>query len=223
MANRAWRTAFLALLTVGVVGTAAWLVFVSPVLGVREVRVSGNLAVPAPEIKRAAGVADGKPLATVDLAEVEGRIAAIRRIESVRADRHWPGTLVIEVVEREPVAAVPMGAKAAVVDRHGVVVEIKDIAPPTLPVLRLSRPGPGDPATEAALAVVGVLPEELLRRVAEVVAPSPEAVSLRLRDGRSVMWGGRDRAEDKARVLTALLRQPADSYDVSSPDVVAVD
>nr|BFE88917.1 hypothetical protein GCM10020093_115180 [Planobispora longispora] len=118
-------------------------------------------------------MAEGTPLATVDLAEVEGRVAAIRRVESARADRRWPGTLVIEVVEREPVAAVAMGAKTALVDRHGVVVEIKDVAPPTLPVLRLSSPGPGDPATGAALAVVSTLPRELLVRVAEVLVPSP--------------------------------------------------
>nr|WP_221473888.1 FtsQ-type POTRA domain-containing protein [Planomonospora venezuelensis] len=210
------------LLTAGVVGTAAWLVFVSPVLGVREIRVAGNFDVPAEQIRQATGVADGKPLATVDAAEVEGRIARIRRIESARVSRSWPGTLVVEVVERTPMAVLPVGGAFALVDRHGVVIEMKGAAPPALPVLRLNRPGPGDPATAAALAVVGALPEELAFRVAEVLAPSAETVSLRLRDGRSVVWGGPDRPADKARVLSALLGRPADIYDVSSPDVVTV-
>ncbi|MBG0829519.1 FtsQ-type POTRA domain-containing protein [Planomonospora sp. ID67723] len=220
--NRAWRTVFIALLTAGVVGSAAWLVFVSPVLGVREVRVVGNLDVSAGQIRQATGVADGKPLATVDAAEIEDRVARIRRIESVRVSRGWPGTLMIEVVERTPVAVLPVGGTFALVDRHGVVIEIKGVVPPALPVLRLDRPGPGDPATAAALAVVGALPEELSSRVAEVHAPSAETVSLRLRDGRSVVWGGSDRAADKARVLVTLLKRPADTYDVSSPDVVTV-
>ncbi|GIH96748.1 cell division protein FtsQ/DivIB [Planobispora siamensis] len=215
-----WRTAFLALLTVGVVGTAAWLVFVSPVLGVREVRVVGNVDVPVPQIRQAAGVADGTPLATVDVAEVRNRIAAIRQIESVRVSRGWPGTLEIEVVEREPIAVMPVGGKVALVDRYGVVTEIRAVAPPALPVLRLSRPG--DPASTAALAVVDALPPELATRVAEVIAPTAETVSLRLRDGRSVLWGGSDRPADKARILTTLLKRPADTYDVSSPDVVTV-
>ncbi|MFC7643457.1 hypothetical protein ACFQX6_23540 [Streptosporangium lutulentum] len=59
--RRVWRSAFLALLTVGVVSTAAWLVFFSSVLGVREIQVVGNLGLPAQRIQQVAGVADGKP------------------------------------------------------------------------------------------------------------------------------------------------------------------
>ncbi|WP_229797957.1 cell division protein FtsQ/DivIB [Planomonospora parontospora] len=222
-ANRAWRTAFLVLLTAGVVGSAVWLVFLSPVLGVRDIRVTGNFDVSAAQIRQTAGVVDGTPLATVDAAAVEGRIRGIRRIESAEVSRNWPGTLVIEVVEREPVAAVQVGDKSALMDRHGVVVEVRETAPPALPVLRLDRPGPGDPATAAALAVIDALPEELAPRVAEVHAPSAETVTLRLKDGRTVMWGGRDRPADKARILVTLLQRPADTYDVSSPDVVTLD
>jgi cell division protein FtsQ len=219
---RVWRSAFLALLTVGVVGTAAWLVFFSSVLGVREIQVVGNLGLPAQRIQQVAGVADGKPLATVDVAEVEDRIGRIPQIESVEVSRGWPGTLLVEIVEREPVAVIRVGPKSALMDRHGMVTEIRDVAPPTLPVLRVDRPGPNDPATVAALTVIGALPEDLAPRVAEVLAPSAETVSLRLKDGRTVVWGGGDRPADKARILVTLLRRPADTYDVSSPDVVTV-
>ncbi|GHH62342.1 hypothetical protein GCM10017673_01150 [Streptosporangium violaceochromogenes] len=217
-----WRSGFLALLAAGVVGVAAWLVFFSSVLGVREVQVVGNFAVPAQQIRQAAGVAEGRPLATVDVAEVRSRVMAIRQVESAAVSRGWPGTLVVRVVEREPVAVVPVGGRSALVDRYGMVTEIKDVAPPTLPVLRVSRPQPGDPSAAAALAAIGALPEGLAPRVAEVLAPSPENVSLRLKDGRRVVWGGGDRPADKARILVTLLERPADTYDVSSPDVVTV-
>lgn len=220
--NGMWRSAFLALLAVGVVGVAAWLVFFSSVLGVREVQVAGNLAVPAQQIRQVAGVAEGRPLAGVDVAEVENRIRGIRQVESVVVSRGWPGTLVVRIVEREPVAVVPAGGKFALVDRHGVVTEIRDVAPPTLPVLRVARPQAGDPATDVALTVIGALPDDLAPRVAEVLAPSPETVSLRLKDGREVVWGGGDRPADKVRILVTLLKRPADTYDVSSPDVVTV-
>jgi cell division protein FtsQ len=219
---RVWRSAFLALLTVGVVGIAAWLVFFSSVLGVREIQVVGNLGLPAQQIQQVAGVADGKPLATVDVAEVEDRIGRIPQIESVAVSRGWPGTLLVEIVEREPVAVIQDGPKSALMDRHGMVTEIRDVAPPALPVLRVDHPGPNDPATVTALTVIGALPEDLAPRVAEVLAPSAETVSLRLKDGRTVVWGGGDRPADKARILVTLLRRPADTYDVSSPDVVTV-
>ncbi|WP_433255613.1 cell division protein FtsQ/DivIB [Streptosporangium sp. CA-135522] len=220
--NGVWRSAFLALLTVGVVSIAAWLVFFSSVLGVRDIRVVGNLAIPAQQVQQAAGVPTGRPLAVVDVAEVEKRIRRIRQIETVRVSRGWPGTLVVEIVEREPLAVVPVGPKFAVMDRHGVMTEIKDTAPASLPVLRVDRPQPGDPATGAALAVMAALPGDLGRLVAEVLAPSPETVSLRLKDGRAVVWGGRDRPAEKAKILLTLLKRPADTYDVSSPDVVTV-
>ncbi|GAA3011739.1 cell division protein FtsQ/DivIB [Streptosporangium longisporum] len=220
--NGVWRSGVLVLLTVAVVGIAAWLVFFSPVLGVREIEVVGNAGLSEEQIRRAAQVADGRPLATVDVAEVTSRIRAIPQVESVKVSRTWPDTLRVQVVEREPVAVVPAGGRSALMDRHGVVVEVRDVAPPVLPVLRVARPGPGDPATAAALTVITALPDDLARRVAEVLAPSAETVSLRLKDGRSVVWGGGDRPADKARILVTLLERRADSYDVSSPDVVTV-
>lgn len=220
--NGMWRSAFLALLTVGVVGIAAWLVFFSSVLGVRDIQVRGNLGIPAQQIQQATGVPEGRPLATVDVPEVEERIMKIRQIQSVTVSRGWPGTLVVEVVEREPIAVVPVGTRFALMDRHGVMTEVRDVAPATLPVLRADRAQPGDPATGAALAVMEALPDDLVPRIAEVLAPTSETVSLRLKDGRTVMWGGRDRAADKAKILVTLLKRPADTYDVSSPDVVTV-
>ena len=90
--SRVWRSAFLALLTVGVVGTAAWLVFFSPVLGVRDDRRWwATSASPPSRSSRRRGVADGKPLATVDLDEVEGRIGRIRQVESVAVEPRLAG------------------------------------------------------------------------------------------------------------------------------------
>ncbi|MGC5014031.1 cell division protein FtsQ/DivIB [Streptosporangium sp. DT93] len=220
--GRVGRPAGLLLLTVAVVGIAAWLVFFSPVLGVREIQVVGNAGLSAEQVRQTARVAGGVPLATVDVAQVRARIGAIPRVESVKVSRTWPDTLRVEIVEREPVATVPSAGRSALMDRHGVVVEVRDVAPPVLPVLRVSRPGPRDPATTAALGVIVALPGDLARRVAEVLAPSAETVSLRLKDGREVVWGGGDRPAEKAKILVTLLERRADSYDVSSPDVVIV-
>jgi cell division protein FtsQ len=55
-----------------------------------------------------------------------------------------------------------------------------------------------------------------------VSAASAETVTLTLADGRTVVWGGPERTGDKARILTALLRENAMTFDVSSPDVVTV-
>jgi cell division protein FtsQ len=217
-----WRTTFATLLAGGVVGSATWVVFFSSIFGVRHVVVTGNATVSAEEVRRVAGIPAGTPMATVDLGEVDRRIAGLRAVESVRSDRSWPGTLRVAIVERTPLAAVPTGGRTAVVDRFGVVLETVDVAPPRLPVLRVQRLGQADPATRTALKVLATLPADVLRRVREVRAPSGQWVSLRLSDGRTVIWGDAERPVEKARVLKTLLRTPAASYDVSSPDVVTV-
>ncbi|MDF5756865.1 FtsQ-type POTRA domain-containing protein [Spongiactinospora sp. TRM90649] len=218
-----WRAVLVIGLFAAVVGAATWTVFFSSVLGVREIEVVGNLTVPAEQIQNAAAVPTGHPLATVDVDGVRARVLGIRQVGSAEVERAWPGTLRIAVLERKPVAVVPVSGKVALVDRYGVVIEVRPVASPRLPLLRVARPGPDDLATRAALGVILSLPAELAARVIEVRATTPENVSLRLGDGRTVVWGGTDRAEDKARILTTLLKRPADTYDVSSPEVVTVE
>ncbi|WP_397559402.1 cell division protein FtsQ/DivIB [Spongiactinospora sp. 9N601] len=218
-----WRVVLVLVLFAAVVGCATWIVFFSSVLGLREIKVVGNLTVPSEQIQRAAGVPEGHPLATVDLGGVRGRVLGIRQIESAAVERTWPGTLRIAIVERRPVAVLPVAGKAALVDKYGVVTEVRSVGSPRLPLLRVNRPSPEDPSTRAALAVIVSLPATLAPKVAEVRATGPEAVSLRLGDGRTVVWGGPDRARQKARILMTLLKKPADSYDVSSPEVVTVE
>ncbi|WP_344578308.1 cell division protein FtsQ/DivIB [Nonomuraea roseoviolacea] len=216
------RTALLVLLTVGVVGVAAWLVFFSPALGVRSVEIVGNLTVPQDRVKEKAAVPSLHPLATVDLEGVEARVLTLPQLATAKAERVWPGTLRIRVTERRPVASLPVGGRAALVDAHGVVIEVRDLAPAWLPVLKVDRPAAGDPATMAALKVVQSLPGSLAGKVRQVSATTAEGVSLELTDGRTVFWGGAERGEEKARILARVLGRKADVYDVSSPDVVTL-
>jgi cell division protein FtsQ len=47
-------------------------------------------------------------------------------------------------------------------------------------------------------------------------------VVLQLGDEREVRWGGVETGDRKAAVLVALLTQPGDIYDVSSPDLPTI-
>lgn len=216
------RSALATLLTGGVVGVATWVVFFSPVLGVRDVEITGNNRIPAEQLRQAVAVRTGTPLATVDLAGVEQRLRAMRAVESATVDRGWPGTLRVSVVERVPAAAVPMGGTTAVVDRYGVVLQQVTVAPPRLPVLRVQRAAVDDAATRAGLTVLRALPDSVLQRLRELRVPTPRSITLKLTDGRTVLWGDAGRSAQKGRVLLAALAKPGTSYDVSSPQVVTV-
>ena len=63
---------------------------------------------------------------------------------------------------------------------------------------------------------------EVAGQVGRIAAPSVAAITLTLTDGRVVVWGTTDRTEEKAVKLGALLTQPGQTYDVSSPDLPTV-
>ncbi|MEV0155031.1 FtsQ-type POTRA domain-containing protein [Micromonospora sp. NPDC050686] len=201
-------------------GLVAWTLLGTGLFGVRQVRVEGAKLVTPVEVREAAGVPDDQPLARVDLAAAARRIGALPPVERATVRRDWPDGLVIRVVERKPVAAVPQGERYAVVDRGGVVFRTADEQPPGLPLLRVARPGPDDPDTRAGLAVLAALTPPLRAVLREVDVDGLARINLRLADDRTVFWGDASRGTDKARVAAALLGREADSIDVSAPDVV---
>jgi cell division protein FtsQ len=166
-------------------------------------------------------VPTGTPLLQVDTDAVAERVAAIRRVASVRVQRQYPSTLRVTVVERVPVVVKDYPDGSHMFDRDGV-----DFAtappPPGVPYLDVENPGPNDPATKAALQVMTSLRPEVAGQVGRISAPSVAAITLSLIDGRTVVWGTTDRTEEKALKLGALLTQPGQTYDVSSPDLPTV-
>jgi cell division protein FtsQ len=220
-ARRAWarrwatlRRALLLLVLVGLVAGAGWLVFVSSVLAVERVEVAGVRTVPAQQIRKAAAVPVGEPLARVDVDAVRARVERVPVVSRAEIGRSWPHTVVVEVTERTPVAAVKTGGLYRLIDAEGVM--FRSVAEPRdrLPVMTVG--GHPQAAREAA-AVVAMLPRDLARRVAEVEATTMDSIALQLRDGREVVWGSADSSALKAKVLSALIDRDASVYDVSVP------
>jgi cell division protein FtsQ len=216
--TRPWWYAAAAL---AVVAALAWVVFGTSTLGVRTVAVSGTRIASADEVRAAAAVAPGTPLARVDTDAVARQVGDLAPVDTVAVSRGWPNTLVIEVTERTPVATVAVADGYAVIDREGVVFQVLRRRP-DLPLVRLAHPGPADASTRAALRVLGALTPELRDRLDSVVADAPTRISLRLRGDRIIVWGDAEQNETKALVATSLLDRPGKTIDVSAPDVVTV-
>ncbi|MFK3982123.1 cell division protein FtsQ/DivIB [Micromonospora sp. NPDC050397] len=205
-----------------VAGLVTWVVYGTSLFGVAEVRVTGATLTTPEQVRQAAGVRAGLPLARVDLDRVRDRVGELAPVERASVSRHWPGALLIEVVERTPAAVVPQGGQFAVVDRSGVVFQTLAQRPAGLPLVRVAHPGRQDAATGAALEVVAVLTPQLRERLVEVAVEGPARIVVKLREGRTVVWGDATRSADKAAVASALLAQDSDTIDVSAPDVATI-
>lgn len=215
------RVVVSAAVAVAVLAAAVWVAAFTGALGVKKVEIRGAGAVPVSAIEAAAAVPDGQPLLRLDTAGISRRVGAIPGIQHARVTRSWPNTVRIDVVERTPIAVVPRGA-LYLVDSEGVLFQQVRAVPPGLPKLVVKQPGPADPATRAALVVIGSLSPELRSAVQVVEAPTPDSVTLGLRDGRTVIWGGPTDSPAKARALGPLLTRPGDTYDVSTPTIAVI-
>jgi cell division protein FtsQ len=210
----------LALGVLAVLALAGAVIAATPLLGVADVRVAGARLVTADEVRAAARVAPGTPLVRVDVGAVGRRVGRLPPVDRVSVSRAWPRTLVVRVVERTPVAAVPVGDRYAVVDRSGTVFDWSPRPPVALAVLKLRTPGRDDPTTRAALTVLAALPPGLREPMTALVADAPARIRLELRDGRQVVWGDATQNDDKTRVALTLLAGGQRVVDVSAPSVI---
>lgn len=223
-----WRLILLAVVATGVIAGVGWLFWSSDLLAVDRVSVQGASVLTDAEVVRAAGVSPGTPLARVDLDRTAAQVAELAPVADVDVVREWPGTLRIELIEREPVAVVVAEGRYEALDREGVLFRRYARPPARLPLVRGGDlpVGPSDGAADGAVradalrevaSVVVALDRDVAARVDHVEVASLDAIELVLRSGARVRWGSAEESAFKARVLAGLMRVPAAVYDVSAP------
>jgi cell division protein FtsQ len=201
---------------------AAWVIGFSSVLGARTVTVQGTHVLTADQVRAAARIAPGAPLIRLNQGQVTRRVEALPDVASVQVRLHYPHTVIISVIERVPIGYVSIGAGFALVDHTGRQFRTVTSAPATLPHFVVS--GSQAQSVGAAMAAVAAALSgtPVLAQLSSISASDPEAITLTLRDGRTVLWGGAERSTDKARILPVLLGRAGHKFDISDPDQVVV-
>ncbi len=194
----------------------------SPLLALRTVTVDGTSRVDSAQIRGAVTDQLGTPLALLDYSRITRRLAAIPLIRSYVTETVPPDTLVIHVVERQPVGQVRAGASYKLVDPAGVTIQDSAQRVAGVPLIDLGSGSVTDPSFTAAVKVLLALPAPLLAKVESVTAKTQDDVSLVLSGvGQSVRWGNSDDSQAKATLLDALIKvtdpNRAGQFDVSAP------
>lgn len=249
----AWRQIVVVTGSVLAAAALAWLLLLSPALALdaEQVRVTGAGTVVA--VDQVAAVVDteaGTPLTRLDTAGLRQRILDVPGVRDVTVTRDWPHGLTVQLVSREPVAAVPEAADVAgtadgaapdaaddgtagaepagpgfaLVDEEGVKVGRSDTPPEGLPVVEV--PVGEARILAAALGVLEQLPPDLLAAIGQVSAGTQDTVRFTLRDGATVEWGSAHESALKVAVLQALRAAPETAastrFDVSAPTMPVV-
>lgn len=220
---RARRAAILT--TLGIVGALVVLGLVaifSPILALRTIVVQGTSRVDAAAVQSALEEQLGTPLALIDYGRIDAALSTFHVIRSYSTETIPPGTMVVDIVERQPVATVakPEGGYRFV-DGAGVTVEESADRLPGVALITDSVEIPSK-AFDAAVEVLLAMPDALRAQVDTITARSRDDVTLTLAGvNQSVEWGSADDSERKAELLAALQALhggQAGTFDVSAVD-----
>ena len=217
------------LITVGSIAlfaVAVWIVFWSPVLKVREVVVLGSKHVDSRDVARVAGLDSSDNLLLVSPGGVEDKVAELPWVKRARVDRKLPGTVRVKIVERKPAMVLSLSNQRWTLDGFGNVLA-EGIADDKLPVLAaasITEPEAGArldaEEIQAALEAWRSLSNKVRSRVAAVLAPTPERITLSLDTGTQVRFGAAESLDAKNEVLEVLLAElQAEGRSVSYIDV----
>ncbi|KAB1650248.1 FtsQ-type POTRA domain-containing protein [Pseudoclavibacter endophyticus] len=194
----------------------------SPVMSVRTIEVEGLDRLDEATVHQALADLEGRPLALVGSGDIAERLAPFVLVQSYSTRAEPPSTLVVEVIERQAIGALPNGGGFTVYDAAGIALWDAATAPMDVPSLELRGGDPGSDAFASAAEVSLALPSAFRSQVATIEAASLDDVTLELRDGTSVVWGSADESTKKVEVLLALIAATSDAppsqYDVSSPE-----
>lgn len=221
-APRRWPWILALVLAIVLMTGAVYAVFFSPLLGVRAVSITGATDSVSVKVRGAVDVPVGTPLARVDLDAVAERVNAISEIAEVEVARNWPATLAVTVTPRVPLAVTSANGRFWLMDSTGDPYLAVDTPPAGLVTVKLATPGVSDPATVAALTVVGALTPDFRSQVADLSARTSYDIELKLTDGRSVIWGEASDSAQKMEILPAVLAQQGTAYNISDPTLVSV-
>lgn len=211
------RPLLVVVLVLAVAATCVYAVFFSSWLAARQVDVTGLSRVSRARVVAAARVPTGVPLARVDLGAVKARVAAIPAVRAVDVSRSWPHAIRIAVTERVPVAVLDRGNRLQALDRAGATFGHFRKRPRGLPMVESTARVHTDALAEAG-KVAASLPRSVQRRVDFIHVATVDQIELRLKDGRSVVWGSAEQSAEKAEVLAVMLpKRHLQMIDVSVP------
>ncbi|KRO46960.1 MAG: UDP-N-acetylmuramate dehydrogenase [Ilumatobacteraceae bacterium] len=198
-----------------VIGVVALVLIVlaSPIIGVRKIEIEGARYVSADLLIAVEKSLDGKSILTVDTRAAERRLEGDPWVESVRIRSFFPSRLVVEIVERKPVAFyIGVDNRSRVVDSQGRVLAVETGQPTQY--LQITGVGPNlapgasaGTVYRAAAQLAAGMPDELIDRVLNVGVGGPNQLIMTLRTGTLVNFGPPVDLQNKLISLLVLLRR----------------
>jgi len=193
-------------------------------LRVEEVTVEGRLRTDASDVLSALGVTRGQYIFDVDLAQARSRLERLEWVERATVSRHLPGTLHVQLVEREPYAVWQRGGRLSLVDRTGALItdnNLSDYAHLPLVV------GHGAHRNASALMKELMAKPSLASRVQAAIRVSDRRWNLKLQNGIVVRLPARDISDSLQKLVrldgeNGVLSRKIEAVDLRVPGRITI-
>lgn len=194
----------------------------SPILALRTVVVDGTNRIDPAEIQAAVETQTGTPLALLNFHAITEELSVFPLIRSYVTEIVPPDTLLVHIVEREPIGSVKIDGVFRLVDPAGITIQESAERIDGVPLIDTGGADTSSPAFAAVTEVLLSLPADLRVQVTSASATTKDDVSFVLAGvGQRVVWGSASDSDRKAALLASLISITdagrAGEFDVSAP------
>lgn len=189
-------------------------------LVVVDIDVEGRQTTDGATIMAALNAERGTPILAVSPSRAKQKLESLPWVRSAAIERRLPGTLLVRLVERHPLAVWQHAGKHELVDREGAVIPVKDLTRfAWLPTVV------GEDAARHAAALIDLLARqpELAARVTAAVRVNDRRWNLRIDNAIDVLLPEANLGEAWARLAaleraSRLLQRDIQTVDMRLPD-----
>lgn len=190
----------------------------TPMMPVHGVNVDGNAALTPEEVEELTGIAPETPMGRVDVRAAAEGVAGNPWVKSATVKRDWPSTIQVDVEEYTAVAFVALDDGTHLIDAEGKDFLVADPPPGAMELV-----GPGiedEEGKRAAVEIAASISDKARGQVEALDARGPYEYVLRLREGRTVVWGAAEDNANKALALESVLQMEGTEFNISNPELV---
>lgn len=209
--------------------TVAWLLYSSNFFSVKEIRVKGNKNITDQQIIEKSGIKRDASLITLPSSKISNRLRKINWVQHAAVLKDWPDTVILEIIERKPIAYIQTDGSTYLVDKKGFIIDkrVNIQAGYTLPKidgLPIDKVRAGtyvkNKALENALEAYQSLYKELQEDIYSITANSPEELYF-IANGIEIIYGKAEKTKLKNQVIRTILKQKKErisTIDIRVPD-----
>ena len=212
---------------IAVVSVAALALFVtigvfSPAMTVQKIEVIGASRLDSAAVVDSVGFEIGQPLVSVDAQKIHDALTQFPLIQKYSIETQPPNTLVIRVIERQPVINIKRGKQFDLVDSAGVVIQTAEARIAGFALADGLVVDVNSPAFEATSSALANMQPELAAQVDIASATTDQDVTFKLVNGITIIWGSADESAKKSilatKMMAALAGRNVSTINVSSTE-----